>query len=106
MDVVLRICPIASKTSNGRNSHTDALYNHSSGTDDLGHKGVRYIRDTCGNPVVYRIHDDFVLRNAWDLFGPSPPDVSDIPCPGPVVFAILSAWRLLYARYQQMLSWL
>ena len=90
MDVFLRIYPIAPKTSNGRDSRTDALYNRSSRNSNLGHRGVLCIHDACGNLDVYCSHDD--------LLDPSHLDVLDIPCPVLSVFAILSVC-LFFGRY-------
>jgi len=48
------------KTANGRDKHTDALYDRSVRNDDVYHRGVFCIHDACGNPNVFCSHDEAV----------------------------------------------
>ena len=106
LDVFLHTCPIDPRNANGRDKHTDALYDRSDRNAAFCHTGVLGIHDARGNPDVFCSHDDPAPRNVCDLLASFRQGVFDIPCAVVSDFAILSVCLFLCTHYQQMPVWL
>ena len=80
LDVFLHTCSIDPRSANGRDKHTDVLYDRSDRNADFCHRGDLCIHDARGSPNVFCSHDVPVPWNTYDFLSPFPPGVFDIPC--------------------------